>query len=135
LVEVAPTIYSPKETIEVVMRFFLSLGKEIEIVQDRIGMVFPRILCQVINEAAFAVIEDIATPQDIDTALRLGAQFPVGPIEWAEKIGMKQVYAVLTALYSNLHEERYRTAPLLKQMAFTGEWWRQASSTKQEILL
>jgi 3-hydroxybutyryl-CoA dehydrogenase len=135
LVEVAPTIYSPKETIEVVKRFFFSLGKEIEIVQDRIGMVFPRILCQVINEAAFAVTEDIATPQDIDIALKLGVQFPLGPIEWAEKIGLEQVYAVLTALYSDLQEERYRVAPLLKQMAITGEWWKQTSSTKQETIL
>jgi 3-hydroxybutyryl-CoA dehydrogenase len=135
LVEVAPTIYSPKETIEVVKRFFLSLDKEIEIVQDRIGMVFPRILCQVINEAAFAVTEDIATPQDIDMALKLGIQFPLGPIEWAEKIGLEQVYAVLTALYSDLQEERYRVAPLLKQMAITGEWWKQISLTKQEMIL
>ena len=129
IVEVAPTIYSPKETIEVTKRFFLSLGKEIEIVQDRIGMVFPRILCQVINEATFAITEEIAPPQDIDMALKLGVQFPLGPIEWAEKIGLDQVYAVLTSLYSDLQEERYRVAPLLKQMAITGKWWKQTSST------
>jgi 3-hydroxybutyryl-CoA dehydrogenase len=124
LVEVAPTIYSPKETLEVVSRFFHSLGKEIEIVQDRIGMVFPRILCQVINEAAFSVTEDVASPQDIDKVLKLGLNFPLGPIEWAEQIGLKQVYAVLKALYTDLHEERYRIAPLLKQMSITGEWWK-----------
>jgi 3-hydroxybutyryl-CoA dehydrogenase len=128
LVEVAPTIYSPKETLEVVSRFFHSIDKEIEIVQDRVGMVLPRILCQVINEAAFAVTEDIAKPQDIDIALKLGDNFPFGPIEWAEQIGVKQVYAVLSALHADLQEERYRIAPLLKQMANTGEWWKQPST-------
>ncbi len=123
LVEVASTIYSPKETIEVVSRFFSTLGKGIEIVQDRIGMVMPRILCQIINEAAFVITEDIAALQDIDKALKHGARFPLGPIEWAERIGLRQVHAVLTALYTDLQEERYRVAPLLKQMAITDVWW------------
>lgn len=124
LVEVAPTIYSPTETLEAVSRFFASLGKKIEIVQDRIGMVLPRILCQIINESAFAVTEDIALPQDIDTALKLGANFPTGPLEWADAIGLRQVCAVLAALQRDSGEERYRTAPLLRQMALTGKWWK-----------
>jgi 3-hydroxybutyryl-CoA dehydrogenase len=123
LVEVAPTIYSPKETMEIVSRFFTTLGKNIEIVQDRVGLVLPRIICQIINEAAFAITEDIASPQDIDIAMKLGGRFPLGPIEWIEKIGVKQVYAILDALYRDLQEERYRIAPILKQMALTGSWW------------
>jgi 3-hydroxybutyryl-CoA dehydrogenase len=71
LVEVAPTVFSPAETIQVVQKFFRSVGKEIELVQDRVGMVFPRIVCQIINEAAFALQEEIATPQDIDLAMKL----------------------------------------------------------------
>jgi 3-hydroxybutyryl-CoA dehydrogenase len=128
IVEVAPTIYSPKETLEVISRFFRTTGKDIEIVQDRIGMVLPRIVCQVINEAAFAITEDIAAPQDIDKALTLGMHFPYGPIEWAERIGLDQVYAVLSALHADLQEERYRIAPLLKQMASTGIWWKQTQT-------
>jgi 3-hydroxybutyryl-CoA dehydrogenase len=128
IVEVAPTIYSPKETLEVISRFFRTSGKDIEIVQDRIGMVLPRILCQVINEAAFAIMEDIAAPQDIDKALTLGMHFPHGPIAWAERIGLDQVYAVLAALHADLQEERYRIAPLLKQMASTGVWWKQTQT-------
>jgi 3-hydroxybutyryl-CoA dehydrogenase len=119
LVEIAPTIYSPKETLEIARIFFQSIGKEIEIVQDRIGMVLPRILCRIINEAAFTITEDIATPQDIDTVLKLGINFPFGPIEWAEQIGLKQVHAVLMALHTDLQEERYRVTPLLRQMAIT----------------
>ncbi|MBN1397017.1 MAG: hypothetical protein JXA06_03195 [Bacteroidetes bacterium] len=123
-VEVAPTIYTPKETLEVISHFFRTTGKEIEIVQDRIGMVLPRILCQIINESAFAITEDIAAPEDIDKAMMLCMQFPQGPIKWAEQIGLDQVYAVLSALHSDLHEERYRIAPILKQMASTGVWWQ-----------
>jgi len=119
LVEVAPTAFSPKEALEVASKFFLSVGKQIEIVQDRVGMVMPRILCQLINESMFALMEEVATPQDIDAAMKLGANYPSGPIEWAEKIGVRQVYAVLAALQGDLHEDRYRVAPLLKQLAET----------------
>jgi 3-hydroxybutyryl-CoA dehydrogenase len=124
LVEVAPTVFSPTETVEVVARFYVSLGKEIELVQDRVGMVLPRILCQIINESIFAVTDDVATPKDIDTAMKLGANHPFGPIEWAEKIGIKQVCAVLVALHNDLNEDRYRVSPLLKQMSIAGEWWK-----------
>jgi 3-hydroxybutyryl-CoA dehydrogenase len=124
LVEVAPTVFSPTETVQVVARFFTSLGKEIELVQDRVGMVLPRILCQIINESIFAVTDDVAIPKDIDAAMKLGANYPCGPIEWAEKIGIKQVCAVLVALQNDLNEDRYRVSPLLKQMAIAGEWWK-----------
>ena len=124
LVEVAPTVFTPAETIEVVRTFFRSLGKEIEIVQDRVGMVFPRILCQIINESVFALQEDVATPADIDTAMKLGVNYPLGPVEWADAIGFSTVNAVLSALEHDLREDRYRVAPLLKQMAESGAWWR-----------
>lgn len=126
LMEVAPTVHSPKETLEVVRRFFSSVGKEIELVQDRVGMVLPRVLCQIINEAVFALQEDVASPQDIDTAMKLGLNYPLGPIEWADRIGFRHVHAVLAALENDLKEDRYRIAPLLKQMAQTGEWWKQS---------
>jgi 3-hydroxybutyryl-CoA dehydrogenase len=126
LLEVAPTIYSPKETLDTVSHFLETIHKQIEIVQDRVGMVLPRILCQMINEAVFAVTEEIASPQDIDTALKLGMNFPFGPIEWADRIGIKQVFAVVNAVHHDLQEERYRPAPLLRQMATTGEWWKRS---------
>lgn len=123
LVEIAPTVFSPAVTVQVVQTFFQSIGKEIELVQDRVGMVFPRILCQVINESAFALQEEIAAPQDLDMAMIVAAGYPLGPIAWAEKIGLKQVYAVLTSLNGDLGEERTRVAPLLRQMALSGTWW------------
>jgi 3-hydroxybutyryl-CoA dehydrogenase len=131
LVEVAPTIHSPVETIEVVRRFFGSLGKECEYVQDRVGMVLPRIICQIMNEACFALQDEVAGPEDIDTAMKLGVNYPAGPIEWADKIGFRQVHAVLLALQNDLQEDRYRTAPILRQMAQTGEWWKRPAPQHQ----
>ena len=127
LVEVAPTVFTPPETLQVCRTFFHSIGMEIELVQDRVGMVVPRILCQILNEAAFALQEDVTSPVDLDTAMKFGVNYPLGPIEWAEKIGFTQVYAVLAALEQDLKEDRYRVAPLLKQMAQTGEWWKTSS--------
>jgi 3-hydroxybutyryl-CoA dehydrogenase len=132
LIEIAPTVFSPTGTVEVVQRFFRSIGKEIELVQDRVGLVFPRIVCQIINEAAFALQDETTSPRDIDLAMKLGAHFPIGPIEWADRIGLQQVYAVLSALLGDLAEDRYRISPLLKQMAVGGTWWHRAQATIEE---
>ena len=123
LVEVSPAVHTNESAVEVARKFFTSIKKEIAVVQDRVGMVLPRILCQIINEAMFAVQQDAALPKDIDTAMRLGMNFPSGPIEWGERIGFKQVYAVLDALHTDLGEERYRICPLLKEIAATGKFW------------
>jgi 3-hydroxybutyryl-CoA dehydrogenase len=133
LYEVAPTVYTPKETIEVVQRFFASLGKEIEVVQDRVGMVLPRIVCQLVNESTFAVQEEVASPQDIDIAMRLGTNYPYGPLEWGKQIGFKHVYHVLDALQNDLGEDRYRVSPLLKQLALTGEWWEHEHPASESV--
>ncbi|OGU25330.1 MAG: hypothetical protein A2X66_02005 [Ignavibacteria bacterium GWA2_54_16] len=132
LIEIAPTVFSPGATVQVVQTFFRSIGKDIELVQDRIGMVFPRILCRVINEAAFALQEEIALPHDLDQAMVVAAGFPVGPIAWAERIGITQVYAVLKSLNRDLGEDRTRVAPLLTQMALSGTWWQQATAFHEE---
>jgi 3-hydroxybutyryl-CoA dehydrogenase len=132
LIEIAPTVFSPTGTVEVVQRFFRSVGKEIELVQDRVGLVFPRIVCQMINEAAFALQDETASPQDIDKAMKLGTRYPFGPIEWADRIGLQQVYAVLAALHGDLGEDRYRISPLLKQMALGGTWWHHAKAIIEE---
>jgi 3-hydroxybutyryl-CoA dehydrogenase len=123
VVEVSPSVFTNESAVDVAQKFFTSVKKEIAIVQDRVGMVLPRVLCQIINEAMFAVQQDVAAPKDIDTAMKLGMNFPSGPIEWGEKIGFKQVVAVLEALYADLGEERYRICPLLKEIAVTGKFW------------
>ena len=123
LIELAPTINTSTSSIQHAVDFFKNVKKDSVIVQDRIGMVMPRILCMLINEAAFALGDQLASPQDIDTAMRLGTNYPFGPVEWADKIGVNQIISVLDALYNDLHEERYRVAPLLKRLAIGKKWW------------
>lgn len=125
LVEIAPSLYTTQTISDAVIAFFRSVKKESAIVEDSVGMVMPRILCQIINEALFTVQNDVANPKDIDTAMKLGTNYPNGPIEWGEKIGFNNIVVVLDALYKNNGEERYRVAPLLRQMAIAGTFWQE----------
>lgn len=124
LVELAPSLHTSKEIADTVKILLERAKKEIAMVQDGVGMVMPRILCQIINEALFTVQNDVATPNDIDEAMKYGTNYPHGPIAWGEMIGFGNVVAVLDALYNSHHEERYRVAPVLRQMAIAGVFWK-----------
>lgn len=88
---------------------------ECAFVDDRIGMVTPRIICMIINEAFLTVQEGTASRSDIDLAMKLGTNYPFGPFEWCTRIGIDSVYELLEALYTDTHDERFRISPLLKQ--------------------
>ncbi|MFY0644036.1 MAG: 3-hydroxyacyl-CoA dehydrogenase [Bacteroidia bacterium] len=90
------------------------LGWELRFVNSRIGMVTPRIVCMIINEAFFTVQEGTATAEDIDLGMKLGTAYPKGPFEWCEQIGIINVYEVLNAMYEDTHDERYKICPALK---------------------
>jgi 3-hydroxybutyryl-CoA dehydrogenase len=87
---------------------------EFKTVNDRVGMVTPRVVCMIINEACFTLQEGTANMNDIDISMKLGTNYPFGPFEWADKIGVKNVYEVLESLYLDTHDERYKVCPLLK---------------------
>ena len=95
------------------------LGWTIQWVESRVGMVTPRIVLMIINEAFYTVQEGTASKQDIDTGMRLGTAYPKGPFEWCDEIGIKDVYEVLEALYQDTHDERYKVCPLLKKAYLT----------------
>jgi 3-hydroxybutyryl-CoA dehydrogenase len=80
------------------------------------GGVLERILCQVINECAFALGEGVGSAQDIDTGMVLGLNYPRGPLAWADEIGLDHVLAVLDRLWEEYREERYRPAPALRRL-------------------
>jgi 3-hydroxybutyryl-CoA dehydrogenase len=120
LIEVAPALQTNSAYLDHTRQFFQLLGKEIEIVDDEVGLVFPRILSLIINEAVFALTEGIASVEDIDTAMIHGTNYPMGPLAWADEIGIDDVYAVLAGLYRNLGEDRYRPAPQLRKMVHAG---------------
>lgn len=84
-------------------------------VADQTGMVTPRIIVMVINEAFFTLYNGIASVEDIDKGMKLGTAYPFGPFEWADKIGIKDVYETLKAIHDSTHDDRYRICPLLKE--------------------
>lgn len=85
------------------------------LVDDRVGMVTPRIVGMIINEAYYTALEGTATREDIDQAMKLGTNYPYGPFEWCKRIGVKHVYELLEAVYEDTHDERYKICPLLKK--------------------
>ena len=96
-------------------RFVTSLGREVEWVGDAPGLVLGRIVAQLVNEACFAVAADLGTPADVDAGLVAGLNHPRGPLEWADDAGPGELLAVLQGLHAEYQEERYRTAPALRQ--------------------
>ncbi len=120
VVELAATPWTEAAALDQAGDFFRSVGLEPAIVPDGPGLVFPRILCLIINEAAFAVMEGVASAEDIDTAMKLGTNYPLGPLEWADRIGLDQVLGVLEGLQAEYGEDRYRPAPLLRQLVRAG---------------
>lgn len=97
------------------------LGWKYKIVEDRAGMVTPRIVCMIINEACYTLQEGTASMQDIDVSMKLGTNYPHGPFEWADKIGIKDVYETLDAIWQDTRDERYKICPLLKTKYLKGE--------------
>jgi 3-hydroxybutyryl-CoA dehydrogenase len=99
--------------------FFARLGFHAEWVEDAPGLVLGRIVCQLVNEAAFAVGEGVGSEEDVDVGMELGLSHPRGPIAWGEAIGLEHVMAVLDGLWAERREERYRPAPLLVRRSAT----------------
>ncbi|HEY2767489.1 MAG TPA: 3-hydroxyacyl-CoA dehydrogenase NAD-binding domain-containing protein [Solirubrobacteraceae bacterium] len=101
-------------------RAFQGLGLHTARVAPCPAGVLPRIVCQVINECAFALGEDVGSPQDIDAGMTLGMNYPRGPLAWAEALGLDNVLDVLDTLWAEYREERYRAAPTLRRLAREG---------------
>jgi 3-hydroxybutyryl-CoA dehydrogenase len=97
-------------------RFFATLGLHTAWVGDAPGLVLGRIVCQLVNEAAFAVAAGVGSPDDVDAGMTLGLSHPRGPVTWAREIGLDHVLAVLDGLADLYREERYRAAPLLRRL-------------------
>lgn len=97
-----------------------ALNTEYVLVDDRIGMATPRIICMIINEAYFTVQEGTASREDIDQGMKLGTNYPYGPFEWCGMIGVGNVYELLEAVYEDTKDERYKICPLLKKEYLLG---------------
>lgn len=107
------------------------LKTEFLLVDDRVGLVTPRVVCMIINEAYYTVQEGTATRQDIDLAMKLGTNYPFGPFEWCEKIGLKNVFELLQAIYADTGDERYKISALMKK-EYLGEGSRAKAGDPSE---
>jgi 3-hydroxybutyryl-CoA dehydrogenase len=101
--------------------FFASLGRHTEWVADAPGLVLGRIVCQLVNEACFALGEGVGSPRDIDDGMVHGLNHPRGPLAWGDAIGPAEVLGVLLGLHEEYREERYRPAPALLRAVRTLE--------------
>ena len=120
LVELAPGLRTLDKSVEQTEQLFKNLGKESVRVKDAPGLTFPRILSLIVNEAARSLEEDVASAEEIDIAMRLGVNYPQGPLRWADQIGLDEVLAVLEGLQRETGDDRYRPATLLKKLVTAG---------------
>lgn len=124
LVEVINTAKTSPEILEETMEFARSLDKYPIMAKDRAGFVVNRILLPMINEAIFTLDEGIATAAEIDNAMKLGANHPIGPLALADLIGLDVTLSVLDVLYTEYGDQKFRPAPLLKEMVRAGNLGR-----------
>jgi 3-hydroxybutyryl-CoA dehydrogenase len=96
------------------------LNWDYKLVQDRVGMVTPRVISMIINEACYTLQEGTAGMADIDISMKLGTNYPFGPFEWADRIGIANVFQILESVFYDTKDERYKICPLLKTYYLKG---------------
>ena len=126
LVEVIRGQRTSDATLARVMDIARELGKTPVEVSDYPGFVANRVLMPMINEAAFCLMEGVATAESIDTVMKLGMNHPMGPLALADLIGLDTCLAILTVLQQGLGDDKYRPCPLLKRMVAAGQLGRKA---------
>ena len=124
LVEVIRGHATSDATTATVMDTARALGKTPVEVNDYPGFVSNRVLLPMINEAIFCVMEGVATPDAIDTVMKLGMAHPMGPLALADFIGLDVCLAILEVLHRGLGDDKYRAAPLLRRMVAAGDLGR-----------
>jgi 3-hydroxybutyryl-CoA dehydrogenase len=120
LVELAEALQTSRAAMAQAERFWQGLSLEPVLVADGPGLVRARVVCCLINEAVSALMEGVASAEDIDRAMKLGTNYPFGPFEWADIIGLDTVLGVMTGLFNEWGDDRYRPAPLLRRMVMAG---------------
>jgi 3-hydroxybutyryl-CoA dehydrogenase len=120
LVEVIRGIATDSDTFEAAKVFVAKLGKTITVAEDYPAFIVNRILLPMINEAIYTLYEGVGTVEAIDTAMRLGAHHPMGPLQLADFIGLDTCLSVMQVLYEGLADSKYRPCPLLVKYVEAG---------------
>ncbi|MEI8180481.1 3-hydroxyacyl-CoA dehydrogenase family protein, partial [Aestuariivirga sp.] len=116
LVEIIRALQTSDAVCERIIDITKRIGKTPHVSKDSYGFVVNRVLVPMINEAINCVYEGLATPEDVDQMLILGANHPIGPLSLADMIGLDVVLDIMDTLYSGFDDPKYRPSPLLKQM-------------------
>lgn len=125
LVELIRGLATDDATYNTVKEFSKSINKETVDAPELPGFIVNRILVPMQNEAAFMVMEG-ADPKDVDTAMKLGANMPMGPLELTDFVGIDTMLATMTGLYNGFHDSKYRPCPLLETMVKAGHLGRKS---------
>ena len=120
LVEVIAGVNSPDAAVQAVKEIATKINKTPVEVTEAAGFIVNRILIPEINEAAYIKMEGVASIADIDAAMKLGANVPMGPLELGDYIGLDIVVAIMDVMFNNTHDAKYRCCPLLRKMVFGG---------------
>jgi 3-hydroxybutyryl-CoA dehydrogenase len=120
LVEVIRALQTSDAAFATTMELAQKLGKTPVAVNDAPGFVSNRVLMPLINEAAYAVMEGVATPEAVDAVMKLGMNHPMGPLELADFIGLDVCVDILNVLMEGLGDPKYRACPLLKKYVAAG---------------
>jgi len=120
LVEIIRGLQTGDAAVAAAEAFAKRLGKTPIVVRNSPGFVVNRILCPMLNEAVFALQENLATAQAIDDGMKLGCNHPIGPLALCDLIGLDVLLAVMNVFYADFNDPKYRPAPLLKEMVAAG---------------
>ncbi|WP_075997305.1 3-hydroxybutyryl-CoA dehydrogenase [Salaquimonas pukyongi] len=120
LVELVRGIATGDETFDTAKAFVDSLGKTIAVAEDFPGFMVNRVLLPMINEAIYTLYEGVGNVQSIDTAMKLGANHPMGPLELADFIGLDTCLSIMQVLHDGLADSKYRPCPLLVKYVEAG---------------
>jgi 3-hydroxybutyryl-CoA dehydrogenase len=120
LVELIKGFTTSDDTLNIAKDFVEKIKKTSIEVKEAPGFAVNRILCPMINEAIFVLAEGIASAEDIDNAMTLGANHPIGPLALADMVGLDTMLLVLEGFHRELGEDKYRPAPLLRKMVRAG---------------
>jgi 3-hydroxybutyryl-CoA dehydrogenase len=120
LVEVIRALQTSDAVCDAVVALVETLGKKARVSKDSYGFVVNRVLIPMINEAINCVYEGLASPEDIDSMMKLGANHPMGPLSLADLIGLDVVLDIMETLYRGFDDPKFRPSPLLKQMCHAG---------------
>lgn len=120
LVEVISGLTTSGETKQTINELTQVIGKTGVEVRDSYGFVVNRILIPMINEASFVLGEDVASAEEIDQAMKLGANHPLGPLALGDLIGLDVVLAIMNVLYEGFKDPKYRVSPLIQKYVEAG---------------